>query len=98
MTSKIIENAKKRADIYEARTGNLLPLNVLAKITTIAGLGGAISELLTEASDGKNFAIGALVTVAGLGADAATGGLRGYSRESLALSGEANTLDNTDSN
>jgi hypothetical protein len=85
---KIIENIKSRFELYEQRTGDKLPLNIVAKAA--AALGS--SALLLEFSNGDAAKDRVYTSMAmiwgGILLDKMTGGLRGYSEEARRLEEE----------
>lgn len=84
----VISKLQRRSKIYEERTGDMLPLNIVAKIGQIAGIGLFTSELVNNGTSfTRNTAIAGFILASTM-VDKYTGGLRGYSDEALRLEKE----------
>jgi len=84
----VISKLQRRSKIYEKRTGDMLPLNLVAKIGQIAGIGMFASELVNDGTSfARNTAIAGFILASTM-VDKYTGGLRGYSDEALRLEKE----------
>lgn len=76
-----------RLQQYEQRTGNNLPLNVLAKVSECIGAVGFTDVFLTNGSN-REAMFGAVLLVGGMIVDKATGGLQPYGHENHDLNND----------